>query len=347
MEMPKLRKADYQKIRELLKIKEYNIASAEALFSFTFEDLTFDKLEEYLDLDLDNNDELFFYEKYFKDLIVKLNIDDYRNNPYAKRINGLTFKEGKFAFKELSFKPKHLIPFDDIKIDPSNYLERSSVGYFEEEYNYPALLENNTVWMSLDPDEINTMKPYIEKMHGDILIFGLGMGYFPYMSSFNKNVKSITIIEKDINIVNIFNKYISPKLDNPIPFKIINEDAFLYIKNHDMKKFDSSFMDIWHNAEDGLPLFIKFKQLLKEYQGDTYYWLHKSLLAMYRRCLLTIIEESMMGYTDKQYQKAKNEYDTIINDLYWKTKDLVIDSYEQLVQMLSDDNLEKLLSRSI
>ncbi|MBR6344667.1 MAG: ABC transporter ATP-binding protein [Lachnospiraceae bacterium] len=120
------------------------------------------------------------------------------------------------------------------------------------------------------------------------------------MSSFNKNVKSITIIEKDIDIINIFNKYIAPKLDNPITFKIINEDAYAYIKNNDVKKFDSMFMDIWHNAEDGSPLFIKFKQLLKEYQGDTYYWLHKSLLAMYRRCLLTIIEESMMGYTDSE-----------------------------------------------
>lgn len=344
MEMPKLRKADYHKIRELLKIKEYNIASAEALFSFTFEDLTFDKLSEYLDLDLENNEELFFFEKYFADLVVKLNIDDYRNNRYAKRVEELSFKEGNFAFKELTLKAKHLIPFDDIKVNPTNYLERSSVGYFDEEYKYPALLENNTVWMSLDPDEINTMKPYIEKMHGDILVFGLGMGYFPYMASFNKNVKSITIIEKDKNIINIFNKYIAPKLDNPISFKIINDDAFTYVKNKDMSNYDCMFMDIWHNAEDGLPLFIKFKQLLNNYQGKTYYWLHKSLIAMYRRCLLTVIEEAMMGYGDKEYQKAKNEYDRIINDLYWKTKDLTIDSYEKLVELLSDDNLEKLLS---
>ena len=169
MELPN-NKADIRKIRELIKIKEYNIASAEALFSFTFTDEPHDKLLEYLDLDLENEDELFFFEKYFQDLIVNLNPNDYINDPYAKRIKGLAFKEGKYELKELILKPQRLIPYDDIVIDSSNYLERSSVGYFNDEYRYPALMEKDVVWMSLDPDEINTMHPYINKMHGNIQI---------------------------------------------------------------------------------------------------------------------------------------------------------------------------------
>ena len=346
MELPN-NKADIRKIRELIKIKEYNIASAEALFSFTFTDEPYDKLLEFLDLDLENEDELFFYEKYFQDLIVNLNPNDYINNPYAKRIKGLAFKEGKYELKELILKPKRLIPYDDIVIDSSNYLERSSVGYFNEEYRYPALMEKDVVWMSLDPDEINTMRPYINKMHGNILVFGLGMGYFPYMASLKEEVKSITIIEKDINIINIFKKHIQPRLDNKIKFNIINEDAFKYIQKNNMSRFDCMFMDIWHNAEDGFPLFLQFKKLLKNYQGETYYWLSASLLAMFRRCLLTLIEEKLMGYGDKEYQKAKNEYDQIINDLYRKTKDIKLDSYDYVIAFLSDDNLEKLLSSCI
>ena len=343
MELKLPHKSDYSKVKELIKIKEYNIASAEAIFSFTFEDLTYDKLDEYLALDLGNNEELFFYEKYFKDLIKELNPSDYLDNPYVKRLDKTSFKEGKYALKELVLPAKHIIPFDDIQIDKENYLERSSVGYFNDNFSYLALLENDTVWMSLDPDEINTMKPYIEKMHGNILVFGLGMGYFPYMVSLKDNIKSITIIEKDNNIINIFKKYILPKLDNKIPFDIVNDDAFSFIKNNNMQQYDCMFMDIWHNPEDGLPLFLQFKALLKDYKGETYYWLHASLLAMLRRCFLTIVEESLMGYNDKQYQKAKSEYDKIINHLYHKTKDIVIRSYEELIQFLSDDNLEKLL----
>lgn len=342
-----LLKSDYSKVRELIKIKELNIASAEALFSFTFEDLTHNKIEDYLGLDYENTEELFFYEKYFKDLIVKLNEDDYLNNEYAKRIKGLNFKEGKYSFRYLKLKPGHIIPYDDIIVDKDNYLERSSIGYFEKEFSYPALMENNTIWMSLDPDEINTMRPYIQKMHGNILVFGLGMGYFPYMASLNKNVTSITIIENNQDIINIFNKYIQPKLDNNITFNIVNSDAFKFIQDNDMSQFNCVFMDIWHNPEDGLPLFLKFKNLLKSYKGETYYWLNVSLLAMLRRCVLTLIEESMLGYSEKQYQKAKNDYDRIINDLYLKTKDIILNSYQEVMDLLSDEGLERLIANCI
>ena len=30
-------------------------------------------------------------------------------------------------------------------------------------------------------------------------------------------------------------------------------------------------MDIWHNPEDGLPLYLRFQSMLKEYQGKKYY----------------------------------------------------------------------------
>ena len=339
----KVNKSDYKKIKNLLMIKEYNIASAEALFSFTFTDLPHEELFNYLELDLDNEEELFFFEKYFAGLLKKLDENDYLNDRYAKRIKGLHFKKDKYELKNLTLKSGRLIPFDDIEIK-EDYLERSNIGYFTKDFIYPALMENKTVWMSLDPNEITTMKPYIDKMHGDVLIFGLGMGYFPYMVSFNKDVKSITIIEKDKQIIDIFNQFIKPRLDNPIPFKIINDDAFNYLNNIKVDSVDTLFMDIWHNPEDGLPLYIKFLKIMHKWNKPSYYWLEKSLLAMARRCLLTIIEESLNGFSEKNYQKAKNEYDQIINDLYFKTQNIVINNYEDIISLLSDDSLKSLLS---
>jgi hypothetical protein len=64
---------------------------------------------------------------------------------------------------------------------------------------------------------------------------------------------------------------------------------------------------------------------------------------MLRRCLLTVVEESLEGYKDKDYLKAQNEYDEIINSLYFKTKNLSISSFNELMELLSDKSLLKLI----
>ena len=109
------------------------------------------------------------------------------------------------------------------------------------------------------------------------------------------------------------------------------------------KEFDYLFIDIWHNPEDGLPMYLKLKRLLKNKQLTISYWLEKSILAMYRRCLLTIIEETMVGCTKKDYLKAKTEYDQIINDLYFKTENMSFSSIGEIKDLLQDKELEKLI----
>ena len=67
-------------------------------------------------------------------------------------------------------------------------------------------MKDDVVWMSTDPNEIITMNPYIQKAHGDILVMGLGLGYYPFMTALKDDVKSITIIEKDPKVIDIFKK---------------------------------------------------------------------------------------------------------------------------------------------
>ena len=57
--------------------------------------------------------------------------------------------------------------------------------------------------MSLNPNEIETMKPFINKGHGNVLVLGLGMGYVPFMMALKDDVRHITIIEKDKNIIGV------------------------------------------------------------------------------------------------------------------------------------------------
>ena len=83
--------------------------------------------------------------------------------------------------------------------------------------------------------------------------------------------------------------------------------------------------------------------MLKKEKIKVSYWLKTSIIAMFRRCFLTIVEESLMGYTDKNYKKAMNDYDVIINDLYFKTKNMTFSSIDDLKEIMQDNNLKNLI----
>ena len=79
--------------------------------------------------------------------------------------------------------------------------------------------------MELVPHEINSMEIDINKAKGNILVVGLGLGYFAYMTSNKKEVSSVTILEKDKDIIEIFNSCLLDEFENKSKIKIINDDA--------------------------------------------------------------------------------------------------------------------------
>ena len=66
------------------------------------------------------------------------------------------------------------------------------IGFFETEFKFPALLENDRIWMTITPNEIETMKEPVDGAFGNVLTFGLGLGYYAYMVSEKENVESVT-----------------------------------------------------------------------------------------------------------------------------------------------------------
>ena len=344
-----LQKINRKEIRKLLLEKEMNMAAADALFNYSFysSEETVNQLDyasgikDYLELNLDNKEDRYFYETRIVPSVKKLNSDDYKDNYYRNRINPVPFKGKGYELTYLKYKPYQLFPYDDILVN-QNFVEVSQNGYFTQEFRYLAVLKDDIVWMSTDPNEINTMKPSIDEASGHVLAFGLGLGYFPIMCAIKNNVNKVTVVEKDPQIIEIFKKHILPLFKHKDKIEIIQGDAFEFVKG-DLNKYDYLFIDIWHNPEDGLPMYLRFKKLLKGKKIKTAYWLEKSILAMYRRCLLTIIEENLLGYSDKDYKIVKNDYDKIINDLYFKTKDLKIDSINQLKEILQDNYLTNLV----
>lgn len=262
---------------------------------------------------------------------------EYLNNEYASRIKA-TGRYKQYALRMIDYEPYQTFAYDEISV-ADDYKEYSAIGYFIKPFSYLALCEGNNIWMSLNPNEIETMKPFIDKGNGNVLVLGLGMGYVPFMMVLKDDVKHITIVEKDQNIINLFNNLLFPHFINKNKIAIIKDDAIKYVSKNN--KYDYIFADLWHTPEDGLDLFIQLKRINK----DIDCWLETSLIAMLRRCMITLIEESLEGLGDNNYQKAKTSTDRVINSYYQKTKNLVINNEGDLLSLLSDESLIDLITQ--
>ncbi len=287
-------------------------------------------LFDFIGVSKDDEESQKVLSEYFLNNLKKLNPNDYINNSYVKTIKKKGQK-GKYALKFIDYAPYQLFAYDDIKIN--GYKEYSQIGYFDHKFSYLALTEGSNIWMSLNPNEIETMKPYINKAKGNVLVLGLGMGYVPFMLSLKNCVKSITIIEKDQEIINLFNELIYPSFANKEKIKIIKGDAIEFARKSQKEgTYDYTFADLWHDPEDGLPLFVALKQINKNIDC----WLETSMYALLRRCMITLLEEQLNSLKEEDYRFAKTYTDKVINTFYQKTKNL---SIERLDDLLSDDSL--------
>ena len=347
---PKLNK----RIQELIGNNNININIADLLVNaFSYTDIfDIDEIKQYIkeglnekeammqiftkafdiDYDLDENREVM--DAYILNNLKKLDPKDYLDNEYAKTIKA-TGKYKKYALKYITYEPYQLFAFDDISLEGDK--ENSRIGYFDNKFSYLALTEGNNIWMSLNPNEIETMKPYINKAKGNVLVLGLGMGYVPFMMALKPEVKNITIIEKDPEIIGLFNCLILPSFKNKEKIKIVEDDAISFVKKNN--KFDFIFADLWHSPEDGLSLFVQLKRINKNIDC----WLEESMYALLRRCMISLIEENTLGYGEENYKLAKTYTDRVINKYYQKTKNLTLNTDEDLNKLLDKNNLLSLL----
>lgn len=226
---------------------------------------------------IDNMEDRELYDNYFPYMIHHLDIEKYKNNPYYKNIKIPNMKEKRWELKEDKYKPYEAFVYNDLEKMEDNRLI-PQIGFFDTEFTFPVVLENNREWMLITPNEIETMEEAVNEAKGRVLTYGLGLGYYAYMASQKQQVSSLTIVERDENVINLFEKYILPQFENKDKISIINEDAFKYAKNQMNKdNYDFVFVDIWHDPSDGVDMYLKMKKL--ESENIKYmYWIEKTIL---------------------------------------------------------------------
>ena len=261
--------------------------------------------------------------------IEKCNSSKYINE-YSKLLNGVKFSFGKYNLKKVTYEPYQLFALDDIDVEDSK--EISKVGYFDKPFSYSALFEGKNLWMSLNPNEINTMAASIERAKGRTLVLGLGMGYITYMLSNKKNVSSVTVIERNKENMALFKKHLLPLFPNKAKVTIIEDDAVNFVKHY--YKYDYIFADLWFDAEDGLEYYLKLSEIEKKNNIKIDYWLETSLKQMRRRYLIELIKEQLEGSDETWYQSEKEISDRIFKTLYLQTKNTEIKSLEDIKELL-------------
>ncbi len=232
-----------------------------------------------------NRDDIILSKKYFDRAIQKLDTAKYKKNPYLSNIKIPEMTSGSWCFQTEKYRPYEAFVFNDIILE-EDFSEIPQIGFFNEQYRFPAILENGNEWMLITPNEIETMQPVIDEVRGNIVTFGLGLGYFAYMAAQKESVENITIIERDENAIRLFQKYILPQFQNSQKITVIREDAFSYVKSSmsaTKKIFDYAFVDIWNDPSNGVPLYLKMNKLEALHPKTKFlYWIERSLLSHIR-----------------------------------------------------------------
>lgn len=205
-------------------------------------------------------------------------LEEMNENPYIRDIKFKGKQHGDFEFKYESYMPFELQIYDIPKRIKETFVDIPRIGCFSEKYEYPAIIQKSirSAWMSVSPNEIFTVQEHIDMAKGKVLTLGCGMGYFAYMASLKEEVTSITIVEREQSVIELFESIILPQFQNKDKIKVIKADAIDFMRNLEDGEYDYCFADIWIGITDIEPYFAIKELGRKLKKTKISYWIEKS-----------------------------------------------------------------------
>lgn len=235
-----------------------------------------------LDMDKGPEDRVLIRD-YLTPSVRMLDPKRYTENPYYKNIKIENIKDGEWEFKLESYAPYRAVICHDMMIY-GDFREVPPLGFFPEEFRFPAVLEGGNEWMTLTPVDLDTSDEAIAAAHGRVITFGLGLGYYAYMCSEKPEVESVTVVERSPEVIRLFKKHILPQFPNGDKIRIIEADAFEYAEmTMPKEKYDLAFVDTWRDASDGTPMYERMKPLERLSPNTRFmYWIENFLISRQR-----------------------------------------------------------------
>lgn len=244
--------------------------------------------------------------------IFKLTKEEIMDNPYLQEIKIPNIQQDNILLCNRRIIKKNTLGlYKESVRDISTFQVTNSYFQCDSTLRFPAIIEGDTkvCWMSVEPSETLSFQNFINDAYGNVLLFGCGLGYVAYMLSIKEEVKSITIVELNPNIIKMFSTYILPQFKNKEKIRIVKMDALetfemqANLREHQKEhqnseaqilfsNYDFINVDIWRDTLDMLPIYLMCLKVEKEYPNVKFsYWLENDLKVL-------IQKEILMGFCD-------------------------------------------------
>ena len=264
-----------------------------------------------------------------------LSVDEWNNTPYHRTISLEKISDGPFSFTKEMTAGNYLFNADVIQKDPNRELKDwMRLRAMDRDFEAIYLYQDDKDWMMDAPSEAFTNDPYAAKAHGNVITFGLGIGYFLFMASHNKAVTHLTVVERSQAVIDMFKKNILPQFDTNTPITFICADAFSLWHKDFLSEFDYIYADIWQSGEDGLECITRF---LSQYEPDFQtadFWIEDSCFEVMWTLSLLHFEELATGHKTK----VADHFTPYMNKIrsYYSTIDDTVSDVDTLKHLMYD-----------
>lgn len=223
------------------------------------------------------------YREYLLPAVRILDADDFLKDPYILAVRSADTAEGTFALKNEIYPAYRGAISGDMEVS-EELCEIPPLGFFAKPFPFLAVTEGGNEWMTLTPADTVTSREAITAARGQVITFGLGLGYYAFHAAERAEVESVTVIEKSPEVIRLFKRALLPLFPHGEKIRIIEADAFEYAE-HTMPKerYDIAFVDTWRDASDGCPMYVRMKPLEKKNPTvEFHYWIEGFLLSRLR-----------------------------------------------------------------
>jgi hypothetical protein len=321
--------------------------------------LSMAKVSEYLNDILDYNEKVLTpqKEKKLMEILKKYNVTHeglkydlniLTENPYYRNIKFDNVDSDTVRYEKAIIKKRTLMNMNFHEPMGKYLFHYHPIGYFETDIYLPVLKEGDKVWMSPSISEMESMKDGIKKGRGKCLTLGLGIGFLPYLWLLKDEVESVTVVEFNQDVIDLFEKYIKPQFGTHKKLEIIHGNAFNYYNEKFLNQFDYVYVDFWESTEDGLEFYTRLMEK-KVNLPQVDYWIEDSILYDVKYIVVPYLYavyggKGVIGFISSLDGDSK-ELAKKVNK-YFKTRNDVITTEEELLSMVhSKEVLREILAQ--
>lgn len=279
---------------------------------------------------------------------LKYDFKTLAGNPYYRDIKLNNVNSKTVRYEKATIKKRTLMNMNFHRPMGKYLFHFHPIGYFETDIDLPVLKEGSKVWMSPAISEIESMREGIEKGHGKCLTMGLCLGVLPYLWLLKDEIESVTVVELNQDVIDLFEEYIKPQFKTGKKLEIIHGNAFDYYNKEFLSHFDYVYVDFWESTEDGLEYYTRLmeKKLNIPYVD---YWIEDSILYDVKYIVAPYL---YTVYEGKSITDFISSIDVDFKELakkvnrYFKTRNDMIRTEDELLGIIHEkDVLKEILSQ--